>query len=63
MIVKQIGKYRLLKDLQVRTPISIGTIPAGSIITITQISKDYRQVIGPELKDWHYYELPVKREN
>lgn len=59
MIVNEIGKYKLLKDIITRNTYSIGTIPKDSIINITQIDSTYCQVIGNELFDWIYWDLPV----
>ena len=60
MVITQIGKYRLTKDYRCRTSNSIGTLRQGSIIEITQIDPAYHKVIGPELEDWQYWDLPVK---
>lgn len=60
MIVDRVGKYRLLKDFWTRNKIGCGTIPAGTVITITQIDKDHRRVIGPSLMDWTSWDLPVE---
>jgi len=60
MIVKETGKYRLLKEFIVRTSFSTGTLPKGTEINITQIDDVYHKVIGPELKDWRYWDIPVE---
>ncbi len=60
MIVKEIGEYRLLKKYSVATSFSTGTLSEGSIIRVTQIDDIYHKVIGPELKDWRYWDLPVE---
>jgi hypothetical protein len=38
-------KRKLTEDLAVRTAISVGTIPAGSVIEIQQVNAPYRQVL------------------
>jgi hypothetical protein len=38
-------KRKLTEDLTVRTAISVGTIPAGSVIEIQQVNAPYRQVL------------------
>ena len=62
MKITEIGKYRLTKDIVFRTnSISSAKMYRGSVITITQIDEQYHKVIGPELGDWHYWELPVEK--
>lgn len=61
MIVKEKGFYRLLEELKTSNSGAIGTLPKGTIIEVTQISEDYRQVISPDLLDWTYWELPVEK--
>lgn len=63
MIVNEVGFYKFLSDYKTRGTISIGTIPIGTIIEIKQVSKDYKQVIGPEFFDWEYWDLPVEKVN
>lgn len=61
MIIPKPGAYRLFRDYVIRpSSICIGTIGVGSIIHITQVDKTYRKVIGPELRDWHHWDLPVE---
>jgi hypothetical protein len=60
MIVAQPGKYRLTKDFVTRGSYSVGTIPAGTVIEITQVDRMGNQVIGPDLEDWTYWEMPVE---
>lgn len=60
MVVNKKGKYKVVKDIHVRTSHSTYTITAGKIIYITQIDEIYKQVIGPEIEDWTYWELPIK---
>ena len=61
MIVKEKGKYVLLKDLTIRDTIRIGTTPKGTIVEITQIDKTYNKVIGPNFYDWIHWDLPVRK--
>ena len=58
--VKEKGKYVLLQDYVMRTSNSVGTIPRGTILNITQIDEQYHKVIGDELSDWVHWDLPVK---
>ena len=61
MIVKEKGFYRLLEAIKTSNKIAIGNLPKGTIIEVTQISEDYRQVIGSDLLDWTYWEMPVEK--
>ena len=60
MIIEKPGKYKLLSDLKTRGTISVGTIPAGTMIEITQVDHECRKVIGPQLLDWHYWDIHAK---
>jgi len=60
MIIKNMGIYRLLEDFNFRTPISGGILGKGSLLHISQVDKIGRKVIGPELKDWTGWDLPVE---
>jgi len=60
MKIKKIGKYRLLRDFKTRNSTSVGTLPSGTVIEITQLGG--HKVIGPELYDWTYYDMPVVEE-
>jgi len=60
MIIKELGKYRLTQDIKTGTSTSIATLPKGLILNITQIDSEYHKVIGPELWDWKYWDLPVE---
>ena len=60
MKIKKIGKYRLLRDFKTRNSTSVGTLPSGTVIEITQLGG--HKVIGPELYDWVYYDMPVVEE-
>ena len=60
MIITQTGNYKLLKDMKTRGTISIGDMPEGTIIEITQIDNGGHKVIGPQLMDWTYWDLPVE---
>lgn len=61
MIIKEKGKYKLLEDIKVRNPRAIGGIAKGAVIEITQIDEGSHKVIGPQLMDWMYWELPVEK--
>ena len=60
MIVNKKGKYELLEDFKNRGTISIGTIPKGTIIEITQIDSWHHNVHSPDFADWTHWDLPVK---
>jgi len=60
MVINKVGRYRLLKDFSVRTPFSTGVLPKGEVINVTQIDDVYHKVIGPELKDWRHWDMPVE---
>ena len=59
MIVTEKGKYILLRDIITRNAASTGTIPAGTVIEITQVDRQFKKVIGPDLADWIHWDLPV----
>ena len=61
MEISEKGKYKVLKTFKTRGVRSITEIPKNSIINITQIDEDNEKVIGPELLDWIYYDLPVEK--
>lgn len=61
MIIDKLGQYKLLSDYVVRSSYTIWTFPKNFILTITQIDNINRQVIGPELGDWVYWNLPVEK--
>jgi len=61
MIVKKPGKYKLLRAFRTRSPMSIATVPKGTIIHVTQIDKQYYKVIAKEFLDWEHWNLPVER--
>jgi len=63
MIITKPGKYRLNQDFSSMGAGSITHIPKGSIIEITQIDIEGRKVIGPELLDWEYYNIPCEPIN
>ena len=60
MIKTKKGKYRLLCDYTIRLSISIFTLRVGTILNITQIDKENKHVIGPELCDWNRWDMPVE---
>ncbi len=61
MTITKPGKYRFLEDFAYRSSaISGGNMKKGDIITITRVDSTFHHVIGPELKDWHNWYLPVE---
>jgi hypothetical protein len=60
MIINKKGRYRLLQDRTMRGPISIETYPAGFEFEVTQIDSEHHKVIGPDLPDWQYWDMPVE---
>lgn len=62
MKITKPGRYRLTDNLWTRNLISCKTIPAGSVIEITQIDHEYRKVIGPQLLDWTCDEVSATPE-
>ena len=62
MIVKEKGRYRVLKDLTVRMSISVYFIEKNTVLNITQIDEKNEKVIGSNLPDWVAWELPVEKE-
>ena len=60
MEVRKKGKYRFLKDWVNRGSLSIGTIPKGTIVEITQIDERVHKVISSDFADWMYWDLPVE---
>ena len=60
MIVTKPGNYEALESFKVRTAISIGTVPKGTVFLITQVDHAHHKVYGPVLEDWHYWDLPVR---
>ena len=59
-IVKEEGKYVLTEDYVIRTSSTVGIIPKGTVLNITQIDEQYKKVIGDNLSDWCYWDLPVR---
>ncbi len=59
MIVVETGRYKVLHDFNVRTPITSSYVKKGDIITIKQVDIKGSKVIGPELLDWISNDLPV----
>jgi len=60
MLVKNSGKYKALKDFNVRSTFSSSIIKKGEIIAITQIDEEGEKVIGKDLMDWINWDLPVE---
>lgn len=63
MRITEKGQYRLLEDIKTTTAASIGTIPKGTILDITQVDERCHRVIGRPLMDWTYWDLPVESIN
>ena len=61
MEIKKIGKYKLLKDFSIRNTIAGTKLFKGEIINITQIDNMRHKIIGKELMDWMFWDLPVKK--
>jgi hypothetical protein len=59
MIITIPGEYKLLESYQFRGPGSVLSCDAGYIVDIRQIDKSSKKVIGPDLPDWVYWDLPV----
>ena len=61
MIIDQAGTYRLLEDLTLRgetnTP---ATFKSGMLLTISHIDLVKKQVLGPAIPGWQFWELPVE---
>jgi len=60
MKITKTGFYQLTEDLFIRNPTGCGSLPTGTVIQITQIDNMYNKVIGPDLMDWMYNDLPVE---
>ena len=58
MQITKPGKYKLTERYSTRGSRSIKQFPAGVVIEITQVDLDGHKVIGPQLEDWEYYEIP-----
>jgi len=59
MIIKKIGKYKLVADWSSRGVRSVRNFSKGKILEITQIDIEGQKVIGPEFEDWGYWDIPV----
>ena len=59
MKITEKGNYKLLEEFKTSSSGAIATLPAGTIINITQVDERGHQIIGDELLDWEYWELPV----
>ena len=60
MIIKKVGRYEFIDSWKERVAYAIYSFSKGDILNITQIDKGYHKIIGDELHDWHYWDLPVK---
>ena len=63
MKIIETGRYILTEDFTVQGAWSIARLPSGSEIEITQVESEGHQVIGPELGDWHYHDIPCRPIN
>jgi hypothetical protein len=54
------GRYRLTQDFATRGSNGVATLPAGTVLEITQVDAYGRQVIGPQLLDWEWWDMPVE---
>jgi len=61
MVIKEIGKYVLIKDFTMRGSTRIGTTPKGTVMEVTQVDSQYKKVIGPKFYDWVPWDLPVEK--
>lgn len=51
-----IGKYKLKNEKLFRCGVSAFTLPAGSVVEITQTDKEHRKILikfGEREKDWY----------
>jgi len=59
MIIRKIGKYKLVEDWSSRGSRSVKNFPKGKMLEINQIDMDGQKIIGPEFEDWGYWDIPV----
>lgn len=60
MQIKETGKYILTASIGCRIGCTSGhTLKAGTILDITQIDDRGHKVFSKELGDWHFWDLPV----
>jgi hypothetical protein len=58
MIIEKPGKYRLTERWSCRGSREIQHFSPGTVIEIKQVHE--HQMIGPQLCDWAYYEMPAE---
>ena len=61
MTITKPGIYILTEDFVTRGTISVGTIPKGTKLKINKVDKQNHKVVGPQLLDWTYWNMPVKK--
>ena len=61
MKITEKGEYKLTKDFLTRNTCTGSKLSKGTIITIEQVDLAGHKVIGPQLMDWHPYNMPVER--
>ena len=61
MRITENGLYRLTETRSFRGSISVETWNKGKMFAVTQISKINGNVIGPEVPDWQYPEIPCEQ--
>lgn len=59
MKITERGLYQTTRDIQVRNLTTVGVLPAGAVINVTQIDAEYHKVFSPDLLDWVFWDLPV----
>ena len=57
MIIDKVGDYRLLSDFVNRGSISVSTIPAGTVVRITAVDKEFHKVHSRQFDDWQYWNI------
>jgi hypothetical protein len=60
MIITKTGFYRLTADYSSRSSGTISHMQGGTTIQITQVDNTWNKVIGPELLDWEYNDIPCE---
>ena len=61
MKIKEEGKYKLTEDLYTSNITCRTKIPSGTIIDITQVDIENHKFHGPELLDWHFWDISAKK--
>jgi len=60
MIINTTGSFRLTKDTQTRNLTTVATLPAGTVIEVTQIDSTYNKFYSPQMLNWHYWDIPAE---